>query len=682
MRRTVLFAAFAAAVLFSCTREEQPAHAPASASDTGFGFAPELTSESETVYTLVAGFEQEAESRTVLSVNDDTGSASVLWTAGDSFKMYGPKNGGIYVATYTTQQSGASANFSTNASVGSPCYSLYPTARASGAGSINGQLVLITPVPSQQTAVAGGVQNGLNTAVAYSASQTANLTFHNVLSYIRFRISGAAVSSVTKVIFDAGTTIAGDMSVFDMASGTPNPNFSVNWSSVVEERSSKITLTGTFEAGRDYFIALAPCSVNGFNMIFEDAEGHRIRRHSDKSMTFQRSLIQDFGTIGIGDAFPTADTGEGLIKYRTATLGARPVDICVISEGFRTEELPLFVELAENAIGFLFNVEPFKTYKDYFNVYFMKVPSAESGASITDGNHNIITARDTYFGARWGAGRNEYDDMEADESTVYGYVSEHCPEILAGTHTINEVPVLMIINDSRYGGINHVSSNGRSYCMAPYTDNGGSLTWMYPSTVPVDDLGPDAGARARTAADLAEVGTNTGDWRNTMLHEFGGHCFGRLGDEYWGTNYYNPPKSVNGHNWPVPIALNVTENRDNPTWKAELLDIQDQLVALDPHYGRIGVFQGAGTEIFNKWRSEKISCMIDNRRYFSAWQRILIVKRIMQLAGETYSAESFFANDYTVDPVRDEEANAVMGHTGVDAPRLVPMLPPPVLHED
>lgn len=667
MRRNLLLAACAAVLLFSCTREEQPLTHPATADP-----AP------EEVYTLVAGFEgsepAEDPTRTVLSLDDAASKASVLWTAGDSFSMVGGGN----ITTYTTTQSGPYVTFTTRGSVGTPCYSFYPASRFGGRGSVNGEVVLIAPIPSRQTAVPGGVENGLNMAVAYSATQTADLTFQNVLSYIRFRISGDAVSSVKSVTFDAGTTVAGDMTVTGIPSGNPGSHFNVNWSPAKQERASKIVLTGDFVAGVDYLMALAPCTVNGFNMLFEDAEGHRIRRHSDKSITFQRSRILDFGTIGIGDAFPTADTGEGIIQYRQATKGKRPVDICVISEGFRTEELPLFTELAENAIGFLFNVEPYKTYKDYFNVYFMKVPSEESGASITDGNGTVTTRRDTYFGAKWGV--DSYDDMVADMATVFGYVSEHCPEIVAGTHTIDEVPVLMIINDDRYGGINHVYSNGRSYCMAPYTYSGGSMTWNYPEWIPKDDIGPAAGARARTEADLAELGVCEGDWRNTMLHEFGGHCIGRLHDEYWYNSYYSTPVPVGGHSWQVPVGLNITEDRENPTWKAELLDIQDQLVAMDPHYGRIGVFQGAGTEIYNKWRSEKISCMIDNRRYFSAWQRILIVKRILQLAGETYSADAFFAADVTDDPIRDEAVNAVMGHTGVDAPRLMPPLPPPVMH--
>ena len=59
--------------------------------------------------------------------------------------------------------------------------------------------------------------------------------------------------------------------------------------------------------------------------------------------------------------------------------------------------------------------------------------------------------------------------------------------------------------------------------------------------------------------------------------------------------------------------------------------------------------------MFGTWRSEKTSCMIDNRQYFSAWQRYLIVKRIFTLAGEesSFSFEKWLENDVTFDPVRD-----------------------------
>ncbi|MEE3405061.1 MAG: 3-oxoacyl-[acyl-carrier-protein] synthase III C-terminal domain-containing protein, partial [Acutalibacteraceae bacterium] len=80
--------------------------------------------------------------------------------------------------------------------------------------------------------------------------------------------------------------------------------------------------------------------------------------------------------------------------------------------------------------------------------------------------------------------------------------------------------------------------------------------------------------------------------------------------------------------WQVPFGMNITHLKDNPFWKEDLLDRKAALVESNPDYDRIGVWQGGDNSLFNKWRSEKVSCMIDNRCYFSTWQRILIVKRI------------------------------------------------------
>ena len=91
-----------------------------------------------------------------------------------------------------------------------------------------------------------------------------------------------------------------------------------------------------------------------------------------------------------------------------------------------------------------------------------------------------------------------------------------------------------------------------------------------------------------------------------------------------------------------------------------------------------GVFQGADVSMFNRWRSERISCMIDNRFYFSTWQRMLIVQRIMTLSGSTFDVESFWANDVTTDPVRDTNVSSVMGDMSLPA-QIMPPLPEPVL---
>ena len=129
------------------------------------------------------------------------------------------------------------------------------------------------------------------------------------------------------------------------------------------------------------------------------------------------------------------------------------------------------------------------------------------------------------------------------------------------------------------------------------------------------------------------------------------------------------------------MGLNLAADPLAAPWKADLLDYPlETLVQSDPNYGRIGVFQGGGNKMFGRWRSEKISCMIDNRFYFSTWQRMLIVQRIMKLSGSTFNVASFWDHDVTTDPVRDTDASYVMGDITLPV-RIMPPLPEPVLHE-
>ena len=675
---TFLTGCLAAVLFLSCVRTEPEAPADVIPADE--------------ILTVTAGFEdgEAPDTRTTFSMNGAGTNVSVLWKAGDQFRMFRFVNASAanyYQTTFTTTSSGRDVEFTAAGTLSGSgnCYSAYPSSRAYAVSKYNGKPVLVMTIPSEQTAVAGGIGDGVNAAVAVSGTPTGHLTFRNILCYIRFRPTGAATAAVRKVTFEAGTSVAGAVTVFNLEDDAPRSDFSLIWPNQPSPVSS-VSLSGSFVAGQDYFLALVPVGLTGFNLIFEDADGHRIRKHSTLSLSLERSKIYDFGTIDLGEAFPTEDSGETVTKYRTATLGQRPVDLCVISEGFTRTQLPTFQTLAASAIDFLFETEPYKTYKDYFNVYLLGVPSEESGASITDGNGNVQTLRDTYFGAKWGPDKNHYHDMEANDNTVFEYVSRHCPDIVAGTHAISEVPILMIINDERYGGICHSLSDGRSYSMVPYTGSGAGMQWPYTNTggVPNGNNGPEDGVHALTESDYSDIGHSSGDWRNTAIHEFGGHGFGRLSDEYWTTlMYYTTPipeldssnQPVQG--WTVPFGLNVTHLRDNSPWKADLLDRQAALVASDANYARIGVYQGAG-EIFNKWRSEKISCMIDNRPYFSTWQRILIVKRIKSLAGETFDLNDFFDHDVTTDPVRDTPGTRST-EEDLDQLPMMPPLAPPVL---
>ena len=637
------------------------------------------------VHILQAGF-AEADSGTRSRLEFGESAANVLWTAGDSFKMIKMTETGYTSATYTTQDDGVeNATFTTEKTLsGDDFTSGYPASicRVGRRGEMG--CYLIMPVPSEQTAVPGGIEEGLNRAAAWSSSQDADLHFYNLLSFVRFRVDGSCVSTLASVTFDAGTTVAGDATSW-FEDGIPHIDFSKKWSTVTFPRSTSITLAGPFIAGQDYLMAMVPATLaSGFNMVFKDEEGHTLLKHSSKALDLSRGRIVDFGTIHLGDDW--GPETPDIIEYVHQEKGSTKNVIAILADGFTEDEQIKFEMLAKSGLDYLFSVEPFKSYKEYFTAYICRVVSNESGAGVTDGNDNVVTPVDNYFGSRWGT--DSYSDMTADVDVVRSYLREHIPEVVSGELSYKDVPTILLINDNRYGGICHIYQSGWSYCQVPYQYAGGNIQWAFPSYQAVNVRDESEGYRETTDEERDEMGRHVGDWRNTLLHEFGGHGYGRLTDEYWNgtTPRYMLPGDVSGHFYPVPYAVNVSGYYDGVPWQEDLLDRMDLLLARNADYSRIGVWHGGQQSIYYRWRSEKVSCMIDNRPYFSTWQRMLIVRTILEKAGETFDWDAFFAMDVTLDPIRPAQGEpAEVRRQKAAQARMVPempMLPPPVLHED
>ena len=644
------------------------------------------------VYTIQAGFADEApETRSRLDFEETQ--ARVLWTRGDAFKMlaYSLEDGKLHGKTYTTQDDGVTqATFtSSSSSVLSGRYFVcgYPSSvftKAGGHDTADDSFIMITPVPTRQQAVPGGLAEGLNRAVAWSDKPDADLKFHNMLSIVRFRLDGGIVPDVTSVVFDAGTTVAGKASSY-RANGMPTIDFSHNWTAEDYPRSSTIALDGSFDAGTDYCLALVPATLPaGFNMYFCNAQGDTLYKHSSKPMTLGRSRIVDLGTICLGDSWKSEK--PDVIEYVHQTKGKRKNVVAVLADGFTAAEQDKFELLAKSGVDYLFSVEPYKSYKEYFTVYLFRVPSNESGAGVLNGDVPVV---DNAFGSRWSTGA--YSDMTADDDKIVAFLKTHCPEVVSGELTYQDVPTLLLINDFRYGGICHIYRSGWTYAQVPYQYEGGSISWSFPKYQAVNERNDSEGSRLTTDAERDEMGRHVGNWRNTLLHEFGGHGYGRLTDEYWSeTTKYTEPGALPGHSYTVPYALNVSGYYDSVPWQSDLLDHLDEWTDLNPDYGRIGIWHGAQTSLYYRWRSEKTSCMIDNRPYFSTWQRILIVRRIMEKAGETFDMDDFIAKDVTVDPIRPvvpatasaEERSRILLKARSQALLVpeMPMLPPPVEH--
>ncbi|MBO4671463.1 MAG: hypothetical protein J5640_06440 [Bacteroidales bacterium] len=664
MKTRLFLAVLAIAAMASCTVE-----------------VPQTAPVPDTRKVLRASFDDDG-TRTTLAIGPST--AQVLWEGGDQIMVVGlMPAGGYYRRAFTTSNGGsvsaefACDNWSPNPEVEHYC-AMYPAGRFFAAERITSSTCYLGIVfPPVQQAVKGGVERGLLLSVADQRDKlSGELKFSNIVSLVRFRMTGRSASKVKTVKFVTTTVISGD-GVCVVSDSEPYVDLNIFFPPIENDPSSSVTLTGSFEADEDYFIVIPPCVTEGFSIIFMDEEGNSISRLSSKTVEFKRSRIADLGTIVLDEEFGASS--DKVVKYMECTSGFKPVVLPVLADGFTASQQDLFLSLAKSAIDKLFDTEPYKTYKKYFTVYLLPVVSNEAGASVIDDSGTITTKVDNYFGSGWS--ENYSSNMDADDGKVRSYLESVIPELVRGSHSISEVPAALIINDSRYGGICHISYNGYAYALVPYSYSGEGIQWSYPTQCAASDSDPSAGVRKTTKEEKDALGYNTGDWRNTFIHEYGGHAIGRLLDEYW-YDSYDTSSTLKEHDWPVPLGLNISAVYDNVPWKGELLDNMSVLSTIDSRYpDRIGRFQGGDVSILNRWRSEQVSCMIDNRQYFSAWQRILIVKRIMSLAGDSFSMSDFLDKDVTLDPVRDgaPASSARLGaHTS--PLRFAPPLAPPVLH--
>ena len=626
------------------------------------------------------------ETKSQIELDSET-HASVKWTANDSFQMLDSEN---HYTEYSTTGSGPKVEFTGGATLPSsgPFHSFYPSSAFVGVGTYLAKTVYRVTIPKDQAATIGSVAEEANISYAQSTTQTEDLHFQNVVSLIKFHLEGSKVSSIKKITFGGTSVLSGTVVISPTTEGRPEI-LGISFS--VDSDYSFVTLNGSFEAGKDYYIAVAPGIQDSFYMTFANEGGtQKITRRSSKVLTLNRSRITDLGTITL-DSFD--DDSMAPVAWNIHDPSHSDfATIAVIPDGYIKDDMDQYETDASVGLDALFKTEPYKSYKEYFNVWILKVASNESGARISDGTLEQQN-RDCFFQSSWKA--EKYDDMRANDNRVFQFVQDNCPDIINGTHEIKDVPILMIINDARFGGIAWNFSDGSTYCMVPKTYGGNPIEWAYPTE--------EAKGKTNTRSDglhtvdptelTALGGSNVGTWKNTLVHEFGGHSIAKLGDEYWYPNENDKEavEAIAQHTWPVPMYLNVSAKpaQENTPW-AGLFNstiqskMQTRCTALSiPNYysQRIDVFQGADVSTFNRWRSEKVSCMIDNRFYFSTWQRYLIVNRIRTLAGlSEFTISDFLDNDDPRDPKRDGVSSPVMRPVGVSdivPPRPVPMLPPP-----
>jgi len=293
-------------------------------------------------------------------------------------------------------------------------------------------------------------------------------------------------------------------------------------------------------------------------------------------------------------------------QLQKATKG-KGINIVFVGDGYDAEDIASgsFLEDMKEGMEYFFAVEPYKTYKEYFNVYADFAMSYESGVC-----SNVNIWRQTKFGTTYGSGAN--GRLGIKDADVFNYVLNEVSGSAITAQNVDQSLIICVPNDDAYEGVTAMYSSGAAIAYAPHS------RYSYPN-----------------------------DYRGVIQHEAGGHGFGKLGDEYvyHRNNIHTCPCTCCVHADHVAADKALGWYR-NLSLNGRYKEIDWTHLIFDPRYGDIvDIYEGAYMHGQGIYRSEVNSCMNNNVPYYNTISRQAIVERIMSIAGEKFDFEAFAAKD-------------------------------------
>lgn len=333
-------------------------------------------------------------------------------------------------------------------------------------------------------------------------------------------------------------------------------------------------------------------TIKGMAKNADSRDGKVVFRLKDKDYTHECSVSQYGYEYG----------EDEWITLQKATKGNNGgINIVLLGDGFNAKDIASgkYLNDIKQEVEYFFGIEPYKTYRDYFNVYTAIPLSTESGVG------TVNTIRYNRFNTTFTGGVG----LKADYDEVFDYALG-APTVNKGN--LNQALIIMVPNSTDYGGICQMWEDGSAIAFCPQS------TYGYPL-----------------------------DTRGVIQHEAGGHGFGKLGDEYIYHNAFidfcgcsccghvlefNAAKSLGWYD-----NLELTGKMHSVGWSHLIFD--------DRYSDIVDIYEGGYMHNRGVFRSEPNSCMNNDIPYYSTISRESIVKRIKAYAGETYSFEDFVKND-------------------------------------
>jgi Leucine-rich repeat (LRR) protein len=288
---------------------------------------------------------------------------------------------------------------------------------------------------------------------------------------------------------------------------------------------------------------------------------------------------KDYSLDGQVMALQKATTDKGV---NIVLMGDGFVDTTMVSGG-------LYEKKMQEAMEHFFEVEPTRSYREYFNVYCVKAVS----------KNGVFTDRaETALNAEFGINRGITGDITR--------VKEYAAKVqgLDG----KETHIITLMNSTGHAGMCYLFEDG-------------SVSFI---SNPAD----------------------TSVFAGVLQHEAIGHGLGKLGDEYI-DHYESISQSEKEHlvglqskGWHLNLSLSPEKKPwDHFTGK--------------PGYERVGAYEGGFYFWKGVWRPEETSSMVVSKlHYFNGPSREQIVKHILQAADQSYSWEEFVLKDKATPPLK------------------------------
>lgn len=292
-----------------------------------------------------------------------------------------------------------------------------------------------------------------------------------------------------------------------------------------------------------------------------------------------------------------AGVGEDqTVILQEASAGAsKAIPLFIVGEGYDADDIASGKYLSDmvEQMEHFFSIEPMKTYRDYFTVSTAYAVSPESGV-------NGLTRFNSEY----------YGNLHGDKEIVLDYARTYGVGI-DGNESNATIMVLMNTD---------VSANSTDLY-----DMGLAISWMGKSS----DAYPY-------------------DQRGCVLHESVGLAFGKLGPETIthltfldacgcsDCNMKNEHERAQKNGWWKNVS-NTNKLKSLPWY---------HLIFHDKYSSIVDVYEGACNHSRGAYRSESQSVMGNAYvHYFNTISRELLVRRIMECAGEDFDFEDFVSND-------------------------------------